>query len=122
MKIKLKDDSFPFEPLQCISYINIGFFVFTDLIVSLLNRVEYPEQGEALVYCLGALKFLSGNSTVAMRLYHLSIIQPIAKLVETINAVSKMDVFTVKFCRYIMLTVISFPFGCQSWKKHKISL
>ena len=47
--------------------------------------MEYPEQGEALVYSLGALKFLSGNTTVAKRLSQLGLIPTIAKLLASIN-------------------------------------
>ncbi|XP_072036074.1 armadillo repeat-containing protein 2-like [Amphiura filiformis] len=60
-----------------------------DLVVSLLSRVEYPDLGEALVYCLGALKFLSGNTTVSQRLSQAPLIQALAKLLASINEQQK---------------------------------
>ncbi len=53
--------------------------------------MEYPDLGEACVYCLGALKFLSGNTTIAKSLSQMSLIQALAKLLASVNEVSNLQ-------------------------------
>ncbi len=49
------------------------------------SYTDHVISGDALVYCVGALKFLSGNSTVLKHLHKRGCLESLAKLLININ-------------------------------------
>ena len=50
-----------------------------------MNTADHLASADALVYCVGSLKFLSGNSTVVKHLVKKNVIGALARLLLAIN-------------------------------------
>ena len=91
--------------LCCIKETLIHNFVFSsELLLSTIQSTDHVAASDALVYCVGALKFLSGNATVLKQLVHLNCLEAVAKLLVAINKtvweVCHMNIQIVaRFCK-----------------------
>lgn len=61
---------------------------FLDSLLSVLNYEDVGVSGEALLYCVGALKFLSGNITILKILLAENCIKVAQKLLQKLCMVS----------------------------------
>ena len=50
-------------------------FIVADLLIDLATTSDHMSNAEGLVYCVGSLKFLSGNSTVVRHLVQRHIVE-----------------------------------------------
>ena len=56
-----------------------------ELLIEASQTTDHITSSDALVYCVGALKFLSGNTTVLKHLVKLNCIDAMANLLKAIN-------------------------------------
>lgn len=81
----------------------ILFNELVEMLVETARAADNTACTELLVYCLGALKFLSGNASIAKRLASK---QHLTSLVQVLSAVNKTVGFkALSFCFYL-------PFSC----------
>lgn len=70
-------------------YINYNFVTIylcvSDLLLDTMNAVDVMGTHEALIYCVGSLKFLTGNATIAKQLVQKQCIENLAALLNSIN-------------------------------------
>ena len=74
---------------MCIHLVCINLPVLTFIVVELLieaaQSTDHITSADALVYCVGSLKFLSGNTTVLKHLVKLNCISAMVHLLKSIN-------------------------------------
>lgn len=73
----------------------------TDLLIDTLQMPDIMGSAEALVYCIGALKFLSSNDAIARHLVKKDLIEKLARLLSTVNkivSVFLLYVFVILNC------------------------
>ncbi|KAL3882503.1 hypothetical protein ACJMK2_028840 [Sinanodonta woodiana] len=56
-----------------------------DLLLDTLQSIDHNTSHEALIYCIGAFKFLSGNSSIVKRLVKKDCVERLASLLASIN-------------------------------------
>ena len=65
--------------------VDLGMFYIAALLVDTARTTDPIVAPEALVYCVGALKFLSGNTTILKQLVRNNCIEAAGKLLAAIN-------------------------------------
>ena len=64
----------------------IDFSVYiSELLLETMMGADLKTCQEALIYCIGALKFLTGNATIAKQLVHKDCIEKLSVLLSSIN-------------------------------------
>ena len=58
---------------------------FTDLLIETAHSADHVASADALVYCVGSLKFLSGTPTVVKHLVKRHCVESMARLLASIN-------------------------------------
>ena len=61
---------------------NVGFFMCSDSFLGVLSKEDVSSSGEALLYCVGTLKFLSGNSAILRLLLDKNCVGVAQKLIQ----------------------------------------
>ncbi|KAK2154942.1 hypothetical protein LSH36_253g04000 [Paralvinella palmiformis] len=70
---------------------NDFFFLEGNILDLLIDTLQMPDimgSAEALVYCIGALKFLSSNDAIARHLVKKDLIEKLARLLSTVNKIT----------------------------------
>lgn len=69
-------------------HFNIGLhFGYSDLLMETVRITDPSSSSDALVYCCGALKFLTGNNSVMKHLVKHNCVDTMAKLLFSINKI-----------------------------------
>ena len=58
--------------------------MFSDLLLDTIGSTDHVTSCEALIYCVGAVKFLTGNSDILKRLARLDCVKVFANLMHSI--------------------------------------
>jgi len=58
--------------------------MIADLLLETMIGVDIASSHEALIYCVGSLKFLTGNATIAKQLVGKQCIEKLSTLLDTI--------------------------------------
>ncbi|ESP01061.1 hypothetical protein LOTGIDRAFT_140035, partial [Lottia gigantea] len=61
----------------------------TELLLETIKTVDHESNSEALVYCVGAIKFLTGNSIIVKQLARKEAIEILTKLLHNINKTNR---------------------------------
>jgi len=72
-------------PVLIILKCNVSNLASTDLLLDTMNGVDVLGTTEALIYCVGSLKFLTGNATIAKQLVHNECIEKLSALLDAVN-------------------------------------
>ena len=67
-----------------IFFSSLFFVIFTELLLETMNGVDILGTHEALIYCVGSLKFLTGNATIAKQLVQKHCIEKLSTLLDSI--------------------------------------
>lgn len=95
----------------------IFLYLCLDLLLSVLHNEDVSTCGEALLYCVGTLKFLSGNSAILRLLLDKNCIGVAQKLIQGLHAVEEIH-FTI--AGHILVQVNHFISDGQRQQKLKI--
>ncbi len=84
--VNLRSGSFVFS-LEQIYCVLIRYFtvVSTELMLDTIRLIDHIVAADALVYCVGSLKFLTGNSTLLKSLHKKGCFETLSKLLIRIN-------------------------------------
>ena len=64
---------------------------FSDLMLEMCRTTDHVTSADALVYCIGSLKFLSGNSTALKKLHKRGCFEVLARILVNINKTVSTD-------------------------------
>lgn len=80
--------------------LTVQCFVFpmTDLLLDTIRGADHQVSCEALIYCVGAVKFLTGNATILKRLARLDCIKVLATLMHNIIKTVIIPFFSYFLC------------------------
>ena len=70
-----------------MEYEYVCFSSDSELLIDTLQTPDVLGSAEALVYCVGALKFLSSNESVAKHLMKKDLLEKLARLLVTVNKI-----------------------------------
>lgn len=71
------------DPVHIIC--NLGLSGFSDLIIDTIRTTDHNVACEPLIYCVGALKFLTGNAKIVKELARKGSIEAVAQLLLNVN-------------------------------------
>ena len=73
---------------------DISFLLsFSDLLLDTIRTTDHQTSCEALIYCVGAVKFLTGNSDILKRLARLDCVKVFATLMHNVNKTVRTETF-----------------------------
>ena len=71
--------------------------MISDLLLETLGSIDVSQSHEALIYCIGALKFLTGNATIAKQLVKKDCVERLATCLTCINKSVSYIIFLNSF-------------------------
>lgn len=110
--------------LKCLLlfFILFLFYLFLDQLQQVIRAAEPASCSDALIYCVGALKLLSGSSAIMKELVQKDCIETLTLLLETINTAVNINLLvksTVKERSQYLLTAFIYIFTWISFLVRK---
>lgn len=81
-----------------------------DYLLEVLRNEDLQKNNEALVYCMGAIKFMSGNAVLLIEMVNKGAVEMLLQLMKQINSIKEHDTYFSNLGHLLVQVSIYFYF------------